>query len=312
MGETKIGNAEVIDEGIVDLDVIPLEEDGLSITEKAAEVVEEENEIIDDEGLDTEESEEEEEELAEEDKEEEPAEEKEDAEVEKKEAPINKAKNIEIDKEISSLQKEMKDVSNTLKMISESIPEAPERPSDPDDDEAMAQYRIDLAVHKSQLHQFKTQQAMAREKAKQLSLRQENIFREKHKGEDLSGFENWMAESIELQTSYYIGSRSLDTLYKWYKVETGETEKEGKELKQIKKKGVKFEPVSTKSKGDSAVSGGNGFPVQYKYANLPMFKDLVKSYKGKKSNITGEKYTPKYINELCRQEYKLTKGLSII
>lgn len=313
--EVNLGGAEVIAEDIVDLDVLPLEEDNARITDNAEKVVEEEiKEETPEEEIeeDIEEEQETEETPEEEDTKEEEPEEKDPKEEKPKEEPANKAKNVEIDREITSVQKDMKEVSNSLKMISASIPESPERPNDPDDDEAMAQYRIDLAVHKSQLQQFKAQQNMAREKAKQLSARQESLFREKHKGEDLTGFEEWMAESIELQTAFYTGGRSLDTLYKWYKVEKGEPESIKKEIKKIKKKGVKFEPVSTKSKGETSAVGGNGFSASYKYANLPMFKDLVKNYKGKKSSITGERYTDKYIDELCKQEYRLTKGLSVI
>lgn len=310
MGEKGIAeNAEVISADIVDLEVLPLESDEALITKEAEKAVAEEEQTVE-----VEESEEQvdepEEEIEEVEEEPETKEEK-PAEVEEEKPVEDKAKQIEIDTEVRTIQKELQSAHNTVKRIAESLPEAPERPKDSEDEEAMAQYRVDMAVYKSQLAQLKMQQESSKKDVAQLCSKQEMIFRNKHKDKDISGFEKWIGEDVALQTLFYTGSKTLDTLYKWYNMEHEVPAKEKKELQQIKKKGIKFEPVSTKSVAKGNETGGNGFPQKYKYANLPMFKDFVKNYKGKASDLTGEKYTPQFIDDLCKQEYKLVKKGSL-
>lgn len=317
MGEVKVSDAEIIDGGeMVDLDVLPLEEDTKTpITDNAKKNIEKEEKIK------AEETEIDPDDLKEEDTEEKPEQEQEQEETpedtpdkEPEEEPENKAQQIEIEKQIKTVQQEIRQAHSTVELINESNLVEPKRPADPEDEEAMAQYRVDLAVYRGTMAQAQAQAKVAKKKVETLARRQESLFVQRHDGEDLEPFKQWISESIELQSAFFTGSRDLETLYKWYRAENPITDKEHKEVKELSKKGIKFKAVSTKGKkgGEDLPTGGNGFDSKYKFANLPMFKDFVKLYKGKRSEFTGKTYSAKEINELCEQEYKMSKGLPLI
>jgi len=208
---------------------------------------------------------------------------------------------------MSDTQKTLKSYTKELELLTKRYEiAAPEKPKDEYDEEAMERYRHRLLRWEDRREEIQQDYDVIRAKVHEQAKLQEKHFREAHKGEDLDSFEKWVGERPHFHLAYLAGDETLEKLYKFYLTEEGQVRKDKKTIENLKKVNARFKPVKTKGKSSQGqASSGNGFPKQYKYANMSMFRNYVNQLKKEKvSPMTGKPYTAKYINELCQQEYQ--------
>lgn len=292
-------------EEIDELDVVGLDGESSPLDLKPKKEAAKEEDLEEEDILDEEETTEEEE--IDGKGEEEPTDEEEDENLKQK--PVKEA--AEVDEsyisELSEISGDLRRAHDQVAMINESRPEAPEKPTtDEDDDpEAWVQYRYDLAAWKTSAKSFEAQATFAKQKVREMAEKQEDLFVANHKGENLSGFKNWIAASIELQALFYTGKKNLESLYKMYKVDIGD-EPIRRQVSDMKKKGQKFKAVSSKG-GNVDITAGK-YPKQFKYINLPQYKDLTKQLLSTPNPFTGKKPSLREVNELIKSEYNYHRG----
>jgi len=179
------------------------------------------------------------------------------------------------------------------------------------DEEDMAEYRAELAVYKRDMARNKKKAEMLQSKMRKVALKAQDAFLKDFPEAVDNGFEQFVASKRLRYLSWTTGERSLYSLYREH-LENLDLLDDAKKVKNMKKQGVKIKPTSHKKGDATKTKGGNGFSSKYKYANMPMFKDFVKEKRGKVSDISKRRLTDKELDDLCKQEYKLMKGYSIV
>ena len=221
-------------------------------------------------------------------------------------------------KELSN--KDYKEASANLTALSEEFEylDAYEKPTKPKtdqygevDEEALSEYRTDLALWKRDEANNKRKAERLQDRMRKTATKAQNSFLKDFPEARANGFEQFVAGKRLRYLSWTTGERSLYSLYREH-LEEQDLINDTVKVKQMKKDGVKIKPTSHK-KGSAAVTrGNNGFSSKYKYANMPMFKAFAKEQKRTVSNFTKRKLSDSEINDLCKQEYKLSKGLALV
>lgn len=211
--------------------------------------------------------------------------------------------------EVKGVISELKQAHASVELANRSVGEAPEQPNVSEDDEPQAwfQYRSDVSAYKRALTASKAQADFAREKVKEIASKQESLFREAHEGEDLKGFENWMKDDYGMQSSFFTGKKSLETLYAMYKADAG-IKTTTKQISALKKKGQNFKKVDTKGSGRDNTSTKQKYDAKYKYMNIPELKDMREMLLKNDNPFTGRRPTVKEVNGLLETEWKSRKG----
>jgi hypothetical protein len=245
-------------------------------------------------------------------------------EDEPKEEPKPEESTLIYEKELVQSQK---DLSDTYKQYADlyqefqaiPVPEAPKKPTDQYDEAGQAQYQEEMAQYRADLSVYKQQQALTKIKVNQFTTRRDEIaikqaqqFKAAHPNDkNIDKFEGWVRTNQEFFVAYTSGKVNLENLYSLYKSTNGIVDKMKAQIKSVQKPGVKVKPVSTKStESATAETGTNGLPAQYKYANMGMFKELVKHYRTNGS-MTGERMSMKQIDDICKQEYSISKSKNV-
>lgn len=204
--------------------------------------------------------------------------------------------------EYKTVQQELEDLSYEYETISSRI-DKPQKPADEYDEEAMAEYRADLTLWKTDQAQQAREIERLNKRRDRLAAKAQNAFKKDFKPKQLEGFQDYMTDKSSRLVGWISGDVSLYEYYERFLRQKGRLE-DLKKVETLKKKKAKIKPLNLKktASGASGATGGNGFPTKFKYANRPEFKELVSQYKGKTSPVTGKKYTASYIDDLCKSE----------
>lgn len=213
-------------------------------------------------------------------------------------------------KELKDITSELRQAHSSVEMASR-ITNAVKRPDKPtvleeDDPESWAQYRSDVSAYNQALNTYKIQAEIAKGNVEKIAGKQETVFREAHEGEDLKGFESFMASNVAYQSLFFTGAETLEDLYAIYKMKSGEVTVK-KQISDLKKKGQKFKAVNINGSGKEISTKGK-YPDKYQYLNKPELKDMRDMLLKEKNPFTGVKPSLKEVNELLKSEYNYRKG----
>lgn len=226
-------------------------------------------------------------------------------------------KYVEIDnKEYAESQEELQQLTKQMGYINKRYT-AIKKPEPPKADEygevnesEQRKYEIRLTAWEDRQQDLTAETEVLRETIRDAAAKQEKVFRKNHKNEDLNDFENFVRDRQHYYIAYLSGDSTLEELYDVYQRRYGKVKKAAKKAEKLNKAGVKIKRVDTKGKGVSNY-GGNGIPSKFKYANMPEFKDMVKDMKKRKRGIDGRPFTNERIEKLCKQDYQISRGISI-
>ena len=244
----------------------------------------------------------------------------EDSEEEPDEDPKDKVINVGTLRGKERSNKDYKEAADNLESLSEEFEELdsqaePVKPKKDQygeiDEDEMQEYRTELAIWRRDIASNQRKAERLQGKMRKAATKAQIAFLKDFPEARSNGFEQFVAGKRLGYLSWTTGERSLYSLYREH-LEDLDILDDVKTVKKLKKERVKIKPTSHKAGSAAKTKGTNGLSSTYKYANMPMFKDYVKATRGTVSPFTKKRMTDQELEKICKQEYRLDKGYSIV